>query len=66
VLLDRGEERVEVLDRGQKLHIRYRLEEGRGTLADQVVVFGEDDAEGHGRMVHAGSGRADAIGGRAA
>jgi hypothetical protein len=52
MLLHRGQERSEVLDDGDQVHVRDLSEEGGRPLSHQVVILREDDSQGHGRMVY--------------
>ena len=47
VLGHRGQQLAEVRGRGHQLHVLDLAEQGRGTLANQVVVLGEHDAQAH-------------------
>ena len=53
VLVDSGEEAVEIRCRRDEVDRFDGAEEGSGPLPNEVVVLGEDDSNGHGAMLHA-------------
>jgi hypothetical protein len=51
LLVDRGQERVEVAAHGSDLDLRHRLEQTAHSLADEVVVVGEHEPNRHARRI---------------